>query len=263
MNFSLAPKWDVDQLTTAEWISAIPETEDFLKLQAACMRCHNFGNLIKDRGMTADQWTDKILNMGDRWTTPKMSREIAAKIAVIAAEYFGPNSPVPTREQVHHVELSDDAIRATYREYFPPTKSLIHSIKPDMVGNVWFTEVDKFSGNLGRLDIATEKIQEIPMNASWRQAQEPWVGRDGRVWLTEQSNKPDDSPLGEVDPKTGKITDYTDPSGKGCGSDVKDDPQGNLWCIQNSIQLARFDPRTKKFTYYDVPKPPDIPAIYY
>src|SRR5262245_51698130 len=28
MNFSLAPKWDVTQLTSAEWISAVPEEED-------------------------------------------------------------------------------------------------------------------------------------------------------------------------------------------------------------------------------------------
>jgi streptogramin lyase len=264
MNFSIAPQWDPNRLTTAEWISAYPQDEDFLKLQAACMRCHTFSFLIKDRGMTAAQWTSKILAMGDRWVTPRMSKETAAQIAVIAEKYFGPHSSLPTRERVRHIEISDAALRSTVWEYTPPTKSMIHSIKPDLNGQVWFTEVDKYSGKLGRLDIASEKIQEFSMPAAWRAAQEPWVGRDGRVWLTEQSSKgSDDTRLGEVDPRTGKITDYATPEGRGCGSDLKDDAAGNIWCIAGSIQLAKFDPRTKTFQYFDVPKPPAIPEIYY
>jgi streptogramin lyase len=264
MNFSLAPQWDVTRLTTAEWISAFPQEDDFVNLQVSCMRCHTFSFIIKNRGMAAPQWASKILNMGDRFAVPKVSQEHAAQIGAILEKYFGPNSPVPAQDRVSHPEISDAALHATIREYTPPTKSMIHSIKPGLDGQVWFTEVDKYSKKLGRIDTATEEIQEISMPTVWRSPSIPWISRDGTVWLTEHSPKPDDQRLAQVDSKTGKITEYATPEGKSCGGgDLTSDSAGNIWCIYGSIQLARFDPRTKTFRYYEVPKPPSIPPIYY
>jgi len=117
----------VDQLTTAEWISSVPETEDFLKVQAACMRCHNFWHLIRDEddGRPMDR---QDIEHGRQVGDSKMSKEKAAEIRRARSKVFRSEFSVPTRQQVTHVDISDYAIRATYREYFPPTKSLIHSI---------------------------------------------------------------------------------------------------------------------------------------
>jgi len=265
MDFALAPQWDVNRLTSAEWISAFPEEEDFLKLQAACMRCHHLSYIIKHRGITAGQWVSKILAMGNRFVVPRMSKEKAEEIAVLLEKYFGPNSPVPAREQVHQVPVSDAVLKATVWEYTPPSESIVHSIKPDARGYVWFSEVNRGNGKLGRFEIATEQIKEFPMPSPWRTSSYPWVARDGRVWVTQSSSKsPEDQRLGEVDPETGKITEYSTPEGTSCGSAMADDSQGNIWCnTAGRVRIAKFDVKTKKFQYFEVPKPPKIHDIYY
>jgi streptogramin lyase len=270
MSFTLAPKWDIRQLTTAEWLSALPRDEDMLKLEASCVRCHTLSWIIKDKGLTAAQWVPRIMAMGDAFVTPHLTKEDAIVLAAILEKYFGPNSPLPTREQVHHEEISDAALRATIKEYKPPTKSMIHSIMPDSKGFVWFAEFDKRSGKLGRLHIASEEIQEIPMPSSWRRPNIPWESRDGTIWISEISSKGDvnksgdDKRLATVDPRTGKITEYTTPEGISCGHTIRDDPEGNIWCTYDpKAQLVKFDPRTKKFQFFDVPKPPSIPEFYY
>jgi len=270
MNFTLAPKWDVGQLTTAEWLTALPRNDDTLKLEASCVRCHTLSWIVKDAGLTAQQWVPRILAMGDAFVTPHMNKDDAVVLSAILEKYFGPNSPVPMREQVRHTEMSDAALRATIREYKPPTKSMIHSVMPDSKGFVWFAEFDKRSGKLGRLHVASEEIQEIAMPASWRRPNIPWEGRDGTIWISQISSKADvgksgdDKRLASVDPQTGKITEYATPEGMSCGHTIRDDPQGNIWCTYDpKAQLVRFNPHTKAFTYFDVPKPPSIPDIFY
>jgi len=89
-----------------------------------------------------------------------------------------------------------------------------------------------------------EKIRNS-MNASWRQRKsrgwQRWPGVDP------QSSKPDDTSRFSG-PETGKITDYATPEGKGCGSDLKDDPQGISGAFRTPFNLPGSTPATKKFT---------------
>jgi streptogramin lyase len=82
------------------------------------------------------------------------------------------------------------------------------------------------------------------------------VDRGGRVWFSDFGGQI----LGELDPKTGKVTEYTVPTSrpkepKG-DLDLELDEQGNLWMGRmNQGGVAEFNYHTHRFKIYEVPKP--------
>lgn len=55
--------------------------------------------------------------------------------------------------------------------------------------------------------------------------------------------------IGELDPSTGKITEYKDPYKYTGEYECYADSQDNIWVTLRSYgALAKFDPKTKKFT---------------
>ena len=264
MNFSLAPQWDPRRLSSADWLSTLPENEDTLTLRATCIRCHNLSYVVRRRGLNERLWTNLVENMGEFGdmlrglpagaqhpsdmfeTTP----EIATKIGGILAKYFGQNSPVPTREQVRRPALSDAALGATFREYKAPGQAYIHSVMPDNEGKyVWFTyfgQVEGTNEKLGRFEIATGEIREmqLPAEASTMQ-----VSKDSRkVWVS------GDGKLYQVDARTGEYRTYTPPMRIGRTMSGGEDSAGNIWLAGATI--AKFDPRTETFEEFEIPKVP-------
>jgi streptogramin lyase len=78
---------------------------------------------------------------------------------------------------------------------------------------------------------------------------------DGLVWYSDFARQY----IGSLDPKTGKVTDYSLPlikAGFPTGTlDLEPDPAGNLWIsLMYQTGVARFDRKTKKFTVYPLPK---------
>ena len=78
----------------------------------------------------------------------------------------------------------------------------------------------------------------------------PWVARNGLVWVTEKAAHK----LAVLDPNTGKFTEYTPPQGAGTHT-LREDSQGNIW---TSGKITKFDVQTKKFTVYDTPDVYDV-----
>ena len=274
LSFSLAPKWDARQISSADWLTALPENEDTQELRATCIKCHNLSWIVRNKGFTAPQWNNLLMNMGGfgdrlygKWDNSKdrntlhLSKEQSERIAGILEKYFGPKSPLPTREQVQHPAISDAALRATFREYKAPTKSYIHSIKPDPNGKyVWFTEFDKFSKRLGRFDIAKEEFLEIPLPAD---GSSTFVIQGGKVWVTAGRK------MYEVDAETGKWIEHVppaaalgDPPGDGGWRTMGQDSAGNVW-LSGGLQVTKFDPRTQAFQSFPVPKVKAVPEDYY
>jgi streptogramin lyase len=78
---------------------------------------------------------------------------------------------------------------------------------------------------------------------------------DGMIWYSDFSHQV----IGEMDPATGKVTDYPIPTllaeePKG-SLDLETDPQGNLWLsMMYQGGLLKFDPKTKQATAYPVPQ---------
>lgn len=81
------------------------------------------------------------------------------------------------------------------------------------------------------------------------------VDRRGRVWFSDFGG----NSLGELDPRSGKVTEYplptTRPQEPTGTLDLEFDQQGNLWiAMMNQGGIAEFNYETHKFKVYQVPK---------
>ncbi len=144
MNFTLAPKWDPDAMMSwAEWLTFLPKNIETMKM-SGCVGCHNLSWTLRDRkrrGAKAAAWEAGLASMEKKLgrSFGESDPQTKAEVFAILEKYFGPNAPLPTMNQVQHVEMSDAALRATWREYRPPTvTNFIHSIDADAKGQVWF-----------------------------------------------------------------------------------------------------------------------------
>ena len=73
----------------------------------------------------------------------------------------------------------------------------------------------------------------------------PTFDSKGNVWFSEHVA----GAIGELDPSTGKITEYKDPYKYTGEYECYADSQDNIWVTLRSYgALAKFDPKTKKFT---------------
>jgi len=268
-NFRLAPQWDVRRLSSADWLSALPENEETHTLRATCIRCHNLSYITRRRGLTEPMWTSIVQNMGEFGDLlngkpagiPRDSNMfeatpgIAAKMGAILTKYFGPNAPVPTREQVRRPELSDAALRATFREYKAPSRAYIHSVQPDNDGKyVWFTyfgDVTGTTAKLGRFEITTGEIRdiELPSGASTMR-----VSENSKVWVAGGGK------LYEVDARTGEYTTHTPPMRIGRTMSDGEDSAGNIWLAGDT--LVKFGPGTSQWEQFEIPKV-SMPATHY
>ena len=88
------------------------------------------------------------------------------------------------------------------------------------------------------------------------------VDQAGNVWFAE-FNAAETGSIGKVDPKTDKVTKYTPPPDihNGRPRRLKVDSKGNIWFAQYfNASIAKFEPKTEKFTVYKLPGP--YPTIY-
>ena len=83
--------------------------------------------------------------------------------------------------------------------------------------------------------------------------------KDGHVYTAEI----DESSIGEIDPETGKVTQYETPT-RGTPHTIRSDSKGNVWFteMQGKSLVGKLDAVTKKITEYD-PSPSDANAHYY
>jgi virginiamycin B lyase len=252
VGFNLKPRWNPTLISTAEYVSAFGNDKDIRNIEATCTGCHNFSWIMRRQGQTAAEWEDFIPQMSARnlFVTPKLHPAQLKDISVSLEKYFGPDSPVPTKDQVHHVEISDEALNLTYRMYAPPTHNIDHSLNVGSKGQIWFTEFDNFSNKIASFEPLTQEFQEYAMPTPKSGPHNPWVARNGMVWVTENAAHK----LAVLDPKTGKITEYTPPQGAGTHT-LREDSQGNIWTSQ---KITKFDIQTKKFTVYDTPSVYDV-----
>lgn len=128
-----------------------------------------------------------------------------------------------------------------------------HTAIMDLEGNVWGT-----GRPLKKLDVKTGKFtnfSEVPDTYGIA------LDKQGNVWFAEFNSR-DHWNIGKVDPKTNTVTKYEPPNGEvGRPRRLKIDSQGNVWFGQYfDGAIAKFDPRTEKFTQYKLPGP--MPTVY-
>jgi virginiamycin B lyase len=250
VGFSLKPKWDATQISTAEYMSAFGNDKDVRNIEANCVICHNFSWIVRRRGMNAEQWKEFMPSMGTSFMIPKLSPEKLDAVTASLAKIFGPDSPIPTKESVQHVTVSDEALHATFRNFTPPTRNFTHSLNIASDGKVYFTELDYKSNKIGVFDLATEQFREYDIPTPRAVPHNPWVARNGQIWATELMGRK----LLEIDPETGKLTEYPVPEKAGVHT-LREDAQGNIWTSGN---VTRFNPSTQKFTVFGTPTTYDL-----
>jgi len=248
--FSLKPNWNPIQISTAEYISAFGDDKDVRNIEGTCQACHNFSWIMRRRGQTAEEWKQFIPRMGTVFFIPDLSDEKLTDISLSLEKVFGPDSSVPTKEQVHHVDISDEALHATFRYYTAPTRNFTHSLSIGADSKVWFTEFDYESNKVGSFDPAIQQFHEYDSPTPRSVPHNPWVARNGQVWFSELRGRK----LSVIDPETGKLTEYPVPEKAGIHT-LREDSQGNMWTSGN---VTRFDTHTKKFTVFGTPSTYDV-----
>jgi streptogramin lyase len=117
----------------------------------------------------------------------------------------------------------------------------------------WHYELKRLPRPTGRATHVIYTEYDVPREMT--QPHDVIVDASGTVWFTEFGEQY----LGRMDPRTGKIKEYTvptlrtrEPTGL---LDLESDEEGNLWVsLQNQGGVARFDKQTGKFKVYAVPQ---------
>ena len=269
-NFALNPRIDVSRLSAADIAGLLPDNADVRMIRATCVGCHDVDRIVRHRGDTSDKWQAFLPTMtGDRQMfQPKYSPEQLGALGGALEKYFGPNaaytgpdSDPPTAQQIKHANVSDAALRATYREYGVPTsEAWIHSVAVDPTRDIaWFAEYDYLSNKIGRFDIATQKFTEYPVPTSKSLPHTPIVGKDGRLWMALDGSVP--AKVASVDPATGMLKEYKWPEKQPGTHTVAVAPDGNLWfsSMSSSDEFLGFDVETGKFKAFKHPVPDKYP----
>jgi len=127
----------------------------------------------------------------------------------------------------------------------------------DKSDNFWIAEW--MACKIAKFDTNTEKFTEyVPLSKPCNMRR-LFVDHAGMVWYPMDAN----GKIGMLDPTTGKMAEYDEPVPHGFPYDIQEDSRNNLW-ISDSGQgggLYKFDPKTKKFTYYPAIQRTDMPKI--
>ena len=176
------------------------------------------------------------------------------------------------------------------QRYPLPTKGAgPHSVWVDSRGSFWYTYFAS-AGKIGRFNLATKDFTEWePLKgfsgygivvdrqdrvwavglhtpaifmynqetSEWKSypmsnpARRPTIDSNGKVWAAHYFG----NAISQIDPVTGKVTEYELPLKDGNPYDLWPDKDGNLW-VENGIynSLVKFDQGTQQFTYFPFPE---------
>ncbi|MBI2823014.1 MAG: hypothetical protein HYX74_12395 [Acidobacteria bacterium] len=138
----------------------------------------------------------------------------------------------------------------------PSANSFPYGIVRSSDDKLWFAGYH--SGKVARFDPVTEKFTEFPARSQPSLIRRPGVDSKGTIWFGVWNR----GKLDRLDPSTGEIAEYdllphTEPY------DVFPDPNGQVWISDGGLggSLIRFDPQTKKSTFYPTPRRTDMPKL--
>lgn len=270
-NFQLTPRIDVALLTSAEMDSLLPDNKDTKMLRATCTGCHNLDTILHRRGMTSEQWQSFVQNMTqDRMPQPHFSAHQLSLLGPMLekyfgpdAKYFGPDADAPSLQEIKHATLSDEALKATVREYKVPTSGAwTHSLTVDATRDIaWFSEYDNQSNKIGRFNIASETFQEYPVPTPRAGPHTPIVGHDGKLWMALNGGVA--AKLVSVDPTTNELKEYTWPEKKAGAHTLAVAPDGNLFMSSMSSpdEFLSFNVQSDQFKAYKHTLPAAYPEV--
>jgi virginiamycin B lyase len=141
--------------------------------------------------------------------------------------------------------------QVTVQEYPLPPRVGAHDVWADPApgGPVWFS--GQRSGELGRLDPTSGKVEMIPLGAR-SSPHGVILGADGAPWLTDSGQ----NAIVRVDPKTRAVKSWPLPEGTGYANlnTAIFDKAGIHWFTGQSGYYGRLDPKTGDLKVFAAPK---------
>jgi len=141
--------------------------------------------------------------------------------------------------------------QVSVQEYPLPPRVGAHDVWADPApgGPVWFSA--QRSGELGRLDPKTGKVEMIPL-ASRSSPHGVILDADGAPWLTDSGQ----NAIVRVDPKTRAVKSWPLPEGTGYANlnTAIFDKAGIHWFTGQSGYYGRLDPKTGDLKVFEAPK---------
>ncbi|HEY1231783.1 MAG TPA: carboxypeptidase regulatory-like domain-containing protein [Candidatus Binatia bacterium] len=213
------------QLTDAEWLLSIPGTEQQKSFLLGCNGCHTIERIVK-ANKSADEWVQVFRRMST----------------------YAPGS-TPLRPQVTVGGVQRDRTRG---------------VDPMEIGT-WLANVNASYNSKQGFPLKTlarpkgkatrTVITEYDLPRKLAMPHDVILDGDGMVWYSDFG----DQFIGRLDPKTGKVTDFSIPElkkGFPRGTlDLQSDKDQNLWVsLMYQGGIAKFDRKAEKFTVYPVPK---------
>ena len=217
------------QLTSGEWFMSFPGSRDQKVFMDRCTSCHTYERIAKST-YNADEFIKVLQRMGTYapGTTPLEPHKRKETRALMDPERLRPRA-----EFLASINLSD----AETWQY--PLKTL-----PRLKGRstkVVITEYD--------LPRPTAMPHDVILDDQ------------GMAWYSDFGHQY----LGKLDPKTGKVTEYTVPTLKADYPpgmlDIEIDKKGDIWVgLMLQAGIAKFDRKAEKFTMYPLPQDINNPA---
>jgi streptogramin lyase len=218
------------QLTNAEWLNSAPGTAKDKLFLNSCANCHTLQRIFMS-SHTADEWKQVFTRM-----------ETYAQGSQPQRPHLLPPGGRPNR----------DVIDPKVADYFasislnsPDAQEFQIKTAPRPTGRA--TKVIITEYDLPRKDAMPH---DVVLDAK------------GQVWYSDFG----ELIVGELDPKTGKVTDYTLPEFRKdrphSTLDLQLDPSGNLWvAMMYQAGVARIDTKTKEVKGYPYPDEWISPSI--
>jgi virginiamycin B lyase len=217
-----------NQLTNGEWLMSLPGDDRTKAALTNCVGCHTLQRIVQSTHDAAE-FMQVFQRMG---TYAPGSTPLFPQLLVPGGNNSN-RSPMPKPIQSKMADYLAGVNLSNAETIDFPIKTL-----PRLKGrstHVIITEYD------------------LPRQGA--QPHDVVMDRDGMVWYSDFSHQM----IGELDPATGKVTDYPIPTlrpNEPKGSlDLELDPQGNLWlAMMYQAGVLKFDPKTKQIKVYPVPE---------
>jgi len=210
------------QLTNAEWMNSMPGNG------AGCTNCHTVQRIVNSTH-TAEEWMQIIPRMAtySNGSTPETPQPLV---------------PGPRQE---NAAPRDPAVIKRLADYL----ATINLSK----GPVWSYPLQTMPRPKGRATHVIITTYDLPRPEAM--PHDAITTPDGHAWYSDFGHQY----IGELDPKTGKVTDYQFPTLKPREPkgflEIQSDPEGNVWGAgMYQGLIAKIDAKTKKTTVYQVPE---------
>jgi streptogramin lyase len=216
------------QLSNGEWLASLPGSDNEKRFLTNCTGCHTLQRIFSAQH-NADEWKQVFIRMGRYYpgSTPARPQVLVAG---------GPRSNRPRVPRSQMQSAADYLVSVSLTN--PDAKEYNLKTLPRPKGastKVIITEYD------------LPRKEALPHDVI--------VDADGKAWYSDFGSLF----IGELDPKTGKVTDYPLPvvraeQPKGT-LDLELDPEGNIWvAMMYQAGVAKIDRKSKELKVYPYPK---------